>query len=198
MKLLRRRFLRLAVGAGVLPVVSRIVKAQSYPSRPITMVVPFAAGGATDVIGRIIAERMKQSLGQPVIIENVTGANGSIGVGRVARATPDGYTIGIGHWSTHVVNGAIYALQYDVLADFEPISLIASNPSLIVAKYEVPANDLKELIAWLKANPDKASQATAGVGSAPHLAGVFFQKQTATLIAVQPRRCKTCLRDRST
>jgi tripartite-type tricarboxylate transporter receptor subunit TctC len=136
MKIPRRRFLHLAVGAGLLPVVSRIVKAQSYRSRPITMVVPFAAGGATDVIGRIIAERMKQSLGQPVIIENVTGANGSIGVGRVARATPDGYTIGIGHWSTHVVNGAIYALQYDVLADFEPISLIASNPQLIIAKNE--------------------------------------------------------------
>jgi tripartite-type tricarboxylate transporter receptor subunit TctC len=113
MKLLRRRFLRLAVGAGVLPVVSRIVKAQSYPSRPITMVAPFAAGGATDVIGRIIAERMKQSLGQPVIIESVTGANGSIGVGRVARATPHGYTIRIGQWSTHVVNGAMLRAEID-------------------------------------------------------------------------------------
>jgi tripartite-type tricarboxylate transporter receptor subunit TctC len=188
MKLPRRRFLHLAAGAVVLPAVSRIARTQSYPSRPITIVVPFAAGGATDVIGRIVAEGMKQSLGQPVIIENVTGANGSIGVGRVARAMPDGYTIGIGHWSTHVVNGAIYPLQYDVLADFEPISLIASNPELIVAKNQMPANDLKELIAWLKANPDKASQATAGAGSAPHLAGVFFQKETATRYQFVPYR----------
>jgi tripartite-type tricarboxylate transporter receptor subunit TctC len=135
-----------------------------------------------------MAERMKSSLGQPVIVENVTGANGSIGVGRVARATPDGYTIGIGHWSTHVVNGAIYALQYDVLADFEPISLIASNPQLILAKKAMPADDLKGLIAWLKANPDKASQATAGVGSVPHLAGVFLQKQTATRYQFVPYR----------
>jgi tripartite-type tricarboxylate transporter receptor subunit TctC len=191
----RKQFLHLAAGAAALPVLPPIARAQTYPSRPITMVVPFAAGGATDVIGRIVAERMKQSLGQPVIIENVTGANGSIGVGRVARATPDGYTIGIGHWSTHVVNGAIYGLQYDVLADFEPISLIASNPQLIVAKNEVPANDLKELIAWLKANPDKASQATAGVGSAPHLAGVFFQKQTATRQFVPYRGAAPAMQD---
>jgi len=180
MRLPRRRFLRLAAGAAALPAVSRGARAQTYPSRPLTIVVPFAAGGATDVIARIVAERMRVSLGQPVIIENVTGANGSIGVGRAARATPDGYTISIGHWSTHVVNGAIYALQYDVLTDFEPISLITSNPQLIVAKNTMPANDLKGLIAWLKANPDKASQGTAGAGSTAHLGGVFFQKETAT------------------
>jgi len=129
------------------------------------MVVPFAPGGPTDTIGRILAERLRASFGQPVIIENVTGAGGSIGVGRVARASPDGYTLSIGHWGTHVVNGAIYALQYDLLKDFEPISLIASNPWLIVAKNSMPANDLKGFITWLKANPDKASAGTGGVGS---------------------------------
>jgi tripartite-type tricarboxylate transporter receptor subunit TctC len=142
-KLARRKFLHLAAGAVALSAVSRIAWAQTYPSRPITMIVPFAAGGATDVIARIVAERMRVSLGQPVIIENVTGANGTIGVGRAVHASPDGYTISVGHWSTHVVNGAIYALQYDALNDFEPIALIASNPQLIVAKKAMPANDLK-------------------------------------------------------
>ena len=164
MKLPRRQFLHLAAGAAALPTVSRVARAQTYPERPITIIVPFAAGGPTDVIGRILAERMRVALGQAVIIENVSGANGTIGVGRVARAAPDGYTISIGHWSTHVVNGAIYQLQYDLLNDFEPISLIASNSYLIVAKNLVPANDLKGFIAWLKANPDKASQGHAGVG----------------------------------
>src|SRR5437763_3332178 len=128
--------------------------AQTYPTRPINMVVPFAAGGPTDTIARILAEGMRQSLGQTVIIENTTGAAGSIGVGRVARATPDGYTIGIGHWSTHVVNPAVYPLQYDVLNDFEPISLVANNPQIVVSKNAVPAKDLKELIAWIKQNGD--------------------------------------------
>src|SRR5260221_9706166 len=131
--------------------------AQNYPSRPITMVVGFAAGGPTDTTARIIAERMRPSLGQNVIIENVTGANGTIGVGRVARAAPDGYVISMGDWGTYVANAAIYALAYDVVKDFEPISVIRSTPYLIVAKTAVPANDLKGLIAWLKANPDKAS-----------------------------------------
>jgi tripartite-type tricarboxylate transporter receptor subunit TctC len=152
--------------------------AQVYPSRPITMVVPFAAGGPTDVVGRVIAERLRASLGQTIIIENVTGAGGSIGVGRVARAAPDGYTLGIGQWTTHVVNGAIYALQYDLLKDFEPISLIASFPGLIVAKNATPANDLNGLILWLKANSDKVSAGTAGGGSPQHVGGVFFQNIT--------------------
>ena len=127
MKFPRRQFLHLATGAVALPAVSRFAWAQAYPARPITMVVPFAAGGPTDTIARIMAERMRASLGQTIIIENVTGAAGTIGVGRVARAAPDGYTVGIGHWSTHVVNGAIYQLPYDVLNDFEPIALIASQ-----------------------------------------------------------------------
>jgi tripartite-type tricarboxylate transporter receptor subunit TctC len=150
--------------------------------------VPFAAGGPTDTIARILAERMRASLGQTVLIENATGANGSIGVGRVARAPADGYTISIGHWSTHVINGATYALSYDLLKDFEPVSLIATNPQLIVSKNAVPARDLQELIAWLRANPDKALQGTAGVGSAAHVGGVFFQSKTGTRFGFVPYR----------
>ena len=154
--------------------------AQVFPSRPITIVVPFAAGGPTDVIARGMAQHMRVSLGQPVVVENMAGANGNIGVGKVARAAPDGYTIGIGHWSTHVVNGAVYALPYDVLKDFDPLSLVASNSYLFVAKNAVPANDLKSFIAWLKANPEKALEGTAGLGSPQHVAGVFFQRATGT------------------
>lgn len=153
-------------------------RAQVYPSRPITVVVPFPAGGPSDTLVRILGEQMRGALGQPVIVENVAGASGSIGAGRVARATPDGYSLILGSWVTHVVNGAVYALKYDVLNDFEPISLIATNPLLIVAKKAMPAKDLNELIAWLKTNPDKATQGTTGVGSALHVAGVFFQKET--------------------
>src|ERR1700736_565082 len=181
MKLLRRQVLLLAAGAATLSVASRTAGAQTYPSRPITMVVPFAAGGPADVVGRIIAERMRASLGQPIIIENVTGAAGTIGTGRVARASPDGYTLSIGPGSsTHVINGAIYTLPYDVLNDFEPIGLLSNIPHLIVANKAVPADDLKGLIGWLKANPDSASQGTSGVGSVGHIVGVFFQKETGT------------------
>src|SRR5215831_5833902 len=133
MKLPRREFLRLAAGAAALPAVSRTARAQTYPSRPITMVVPFPPGGLTDVIARIVAEGMRPSLGQPVIIENVGGANGSIGTGRVARAAPDGYTLVVGIWNTHVPNAATYALQYDVVKDFEPVVLLADAPLLLVA-----------------------------------------------------------------
>jgi tripartite-type tricarboxylate transporter receptor subunit TctC len=161
-KLPRRKFLHLAAGAAALPVASRVVSAQAYPSRPITIVAPFAAGGPVDARARILAEHMRQTLGQPVIVENVTGAAGSIGVGRVAHAAPDGYTIVVGIWSTHVVNAAIYALSYDVQSDFEPIALITDAPTVIVGKKTLPANDLKGLIAWLKANPEKATAGTAG------------------------------------
>jgi tripartite-type tricarboxylate transporter receptor subunit TctC len=188
MKLPRRRFLHLAAGATALPAVSRIASAQTYPSRPITIVVPAAAGGPLDVLARILSERMRLSLAQPLLIENVAGAAGSIGVGRVARATPDGYTLSMGMWGTHVVNPAIYALSYDVVRDFEPILLIGSMPELIVAKKATPAKDLKGLIAWLKANPDKASQGTSGVGSAGHVAGVFFQNVTGTRYQFVPYR----------
>jgi tripartite-type tricarboxylate transporter receptor subunit TctC len=142
----RRQFLHLAAGAAALPAVSRFAWAQTYPTRPITINVPFAPGGPTDTIARIISAGLRASLGQPVVIENTAGANGSIGVGRVARAAPDGYTLSIGHWNTHVTNGAVYPLQYDVLNDFAPIMLLASNPGIIVAKIAAPANDLKSLI----------------------------------------------------
>jgi len=153
---------------------------QTYPSRPITMVVPYPAGGSADVFGRIVAEHMRASLRQSIVIENTSGASGSIGVGRLARAAADGYTFGYGGWVTHVVNRAAYRLPYDVVKDFEPVSLIASNPQLIVARKDLPAKDLNELIAWLKANPDKASLGTTGVGGASHIAGLFFQKETGT------------------
>ena len=184
----RRQFLHLAAGAAALPTVSRVAWSQTYPSRPITMIVPFPAGGPTDVIGRLVAERMRQSLGQPVIIENVAGANGSVGVGRAARAAPDGYTLSIGQVGTHVFNGAIYTLQYDLLNDLEPISLVATSRSVIVAKKAMPADDLKGLIAWLKANPDKASAATAGAGSMAHVSGVLFQSMTGTRFQFVPYR----------
>jgi tripartite-type tricarboxylate transporter receptor subunit TctC len=161
---------------------------QTYPTRQITINVAFAAGGALDSTGRILAERMRVSLGQPVIIENVTGAAGSIGVGRVARAPADGYTLSIGSVSTHVFNGAIYALPYDVLMDFEPVALLATNPMLIVARNAMPANDLNGLIAWLKANPGKASQGTFGAGSVGHIVGIFFQKTTETRYQFVPYR----------
>jgi tripartite-type tricarboxylate transporter receptor subunit TctC len=163
-------------------------EAQSYPSRPITAVVAFPAGGPADGIGRIMAEGMRVPLGQPIIIENVAGANGSIGVGRVARATPDGYTLSFGVWNAHVANGAIYALQYDLLTDFEPISLISSYSYLIAAKRVVPANDLKGFIGWLKANPDKVSMGTPGVGSPGHIGGLLFQNLTGTSFQFVPYR----------
>jgi tripartite-type tricarboxylate transporter receptor subunit TctC len=188
MKLPRRRFLCLAAGAAALPAIARIARAQTYPSRPITIVVPFPAGEPTDTVGRIIAEGTRVLLGQPVIIENVTGAGGTIGVGRVARAAPDGYTLSVGFLGTHVLNGAIYTLQYDVLKDFEPVALLASNPQLIVAKSATPAKDLNELIAWLKANPGRASQGTAGVGSPAHVSGAYFQKETGTHFQSVPYR----------
>lgn len=162
--------------------------AQVYPSRPITMIAPFPAGGAADALARTMAERMRVSLNQPVIVENVTGASGSIGTGRVARAAGDGYTVGIGTAATHVFNGAIMALQYDGLKDFEPVSLLASQPMLIVGRKTMPAKDMKELIAWLKANPDKATQGTAGPASVMHFAGVLFQKETGTRFGAVPYR----------
>jgi tripartite-type tricarboxylate transporter receptor subunit TctC len=162
--------------------------AQPYPSRPITMVVPFAAGGPTDTLARIIAERMRQSLGQTIIVENTTGAAGSIAVGRVARSAPDGYTLSIGHWSTHVVNGAIYPLNYDLLKDLDPVALLPSNPQFIVATNSVPAKDLKELVAWVKANQSKVSAGTAGAGSASHVGGIYFEKFTDTHLTFVPYR----------
>jgi tripartite-type tricarboxylate transporter receptor subunit TctC len=180
----RRRFLRLAAGAAALPAFSRVVSAQAYPARPITMIVPAAAGGSFDVIGRLLAERMNRSLGQPIIIENVSGADGSIGAGRTARARSDGYTIDIGSNGNHVLNGAFYLLQYDVLNDFAPISPLITAPSVLFARKTMAAKNLSELVAWLKAN--KASAGTSTVDQ--RLLTAFFQKQTGTQLTLVPCR----------
>ena len=164
-----------------------LAAAQEYPSRPITMVVPFPAGGPLDSVARIMAERMRVALGQPVVIDNVGGASGTVGIGRVIRATPDGYTIVAGGLPTNVLNGAVMALPYDPL-DIQPISLTIRAPLLVVARKSMPANDLKELITWLKANPDKASQGTGGIGATSHIAGVFFQQLSGTRFTLVPYR----------
>ena len=160
--------------------------AQNYPARPITLIVPYPAGGPSDVLTRILAERLKTALGQTIIVENVTGAGGSIGVGRVARAAPDGYTLAIGHVQTHVINAATLTLPYDVVKDFEPVSLLADTPQWLISRKTLPASDLKELIAWLKAN--KASMGSVGVGGPTDLAALYFQKQTGTQFQFVPYR----------
>ena len=162
--------------------------AETYPSRPITIVVPFPAGGPTDTLARILTDHMRASLGQSVIIENVSGGGGSVGVGRVARAAPDGYTVSIGHWATHVVNGASLNLPYDVLNDFEPVSLLADTPIWMVARKTLPPKDFKELIAWLKQNPDKVTAGTVGVGGASDVTGTYFQNVTGTKFQFVPYR----------
>ncbi|MGB8546610.1 MAG: tripartite tricarboxylate transporter substrate-binding protein [Xanthobacteraceae bacterium] len=176
----------LATGLAMLAGTS-LAAAQEYPSRPITMVVPFPAGGPLDSVARIMAERMRVALGQPVVIDNVGGASGTVGIGRVIRATPDGYTIVAGGLPTNVLNGAVMALPYDPL-DIQPISLTIRAPLLVVARKSMPANDLKELITWLKANPDKASQGTGGIGATSHIAGVFFQQLSGTRFTLVPYR----------
>ena len=188
MKLSRRTLLQLAAGAAALPASPEIARAQAWPARPMTLVSPFPAGGPVDTICRILAEHMHASLGQPILVENAAGAAGSLGVGRVARAAPDGYTLIVGQWSTHVANAAIYKLPYDTLTDFEPVVLLSSNPALIVGRKGLPANDLKELIAWLKANPDKATQGTQGIGGVGHIAAIFFQRVTGTSYQFVPYR----------
>ena len=182
-----RRWLLVAASVVALAAASPAI-AQSWPSRPVTMIVPASAGGPTDAIARVLSERMTANLGGTVLVDNVAGAGGSIGVGKVARSAPDGYTLGIGQWSHYVLNGATYALQYDLLADFAPVAMIVTGPLLLVSRKDLPANDLKGLIAWLKANPDKATAGTGGVGSPPHISGVFFQKMTGTQFQFVPYR----------
>src|SRR5262245_55827624 len=162
--------------------------AQTYPTKPITIVVPFAAGGPSDAIARILGDRMKATLGQPFVIENVTGAGGSIGVGRAVRGAADGYTISFGHLGTHVANQAIYPLPYDMLNDLEPVVLLPSNPMVVVSRNSLPAKSLQELIAWLKANPDKATAGTAGAGSGSHIGGVYLQNLTGLQLQFVPYR----------
>jgi tripartite-type tricarboxylate transporter receptor subunit TctC len=188
MRLPRRRFLHLAASVAALPAVPRLARAQAYPSRPITMIVGYGVGGPTDTIARIIAERMKSALGQPIVVENVTGAAGSIGTGRLARAAPDGYTIGLGDWSTFCVNAAMYNLPYDVTTDFAPVSLLPSAPQIIVTKSVVPAKNLSELLAWLKASQDKVSYGTSGLGSPSHVSGILLQNITGAKFQLVPYR----------
>ncbi len=169
----------LIVAATVSAVLSATpADAQTYPSKPITIVVPFAAGGPLDVMARVLAEPMSATLGTPILIENVPGAAGTIGVGRVAAATPDGYTVSIGHWSTHVLNGAIYPLKFDLINDFSPVVMLPSAPQLIVTRANLPAENIGDLVNWLKSN--NANVGTAGVGSAIHVAGLLFKSRTAT------------------
>jgi len=186
MKLPRRTFLKFAGAAVAAPAFSKVATAGSYPSRPITIVVPVPAGGPTDAIARVLAQPMRGSLGQPILIENVSGGDGNIGTGRVARATPDGYTIELGASSTHVFPGALYSLPYDVLNDFAPVAPLATTVPVLFSRKTMPTKDLNELIAWLKANPNKAS---AGIVSTTgRLLTAFFQKETSTQFTLVPYR----------
>jgi len=162
--------------------------AQSYPSRPVTMVVPFSAGGPTDTLARIMGERMRTTLGQPVLVDNTTGAGGSIGTGKVVRSAPDGYMVSIGHWGTHVVNGAYYSLPFNLLTDFEPVAMIASNPQIIISKTAVPAKNLKELNAWISANQDKALMGAGSIGGASHMAAIYYGNRIGVKFHVVPYR----------
>ncbi|KWV57367.1 hypothetical protein AS156_39325 [Bradyrhizobium macuxiense] len=179
---------RLVLAALAMLALTGIASAEKYPSHPITIVVPFAAGGPSDAMARILGERMKQSLGEVFLIENVTGAGGSIGVGRAARAAPDGYTVSFGHLGTHVANGAIYKLGYDLVDDLEPVVLLPSNPMIIVSKNAVPAKSLKELLAWLKSRPEPPTAGTAGAGSGSHIAGLYFENVSGIKLQFVPYR----------
>ena len=182
-----RLSLAMIVAAAILGPASPLA-AQPYPVRPITMIVPFPAGGATDTLARFLAEKMREILGQPIIIENVAGAAGTIGVGRAVRAAPDGYTLSIGTSTTHMLTGGLYTLPFDLLKAIEPVIYIGSEPLLLAARKDFPASDLRGLIAYLKANPDKASVGIAGVGAAGHLAGIAFQRETGTKFQFVPYR----------
>jgi tripartite-type tricarboxylate transporter receptor subunit TctC len=180
--------LRCVFGLGLVLALGVPAEAQSYPTKPVTFVVPFVPGGPVDIIARVVAAGMQETLGQPVIVENVAGAGGSIGTGRVARAAPDGYTVAIGNWGTHVANGAIYSLPFDLLKDFEPVSLLPSDSLTIVAKKTMPADSLKQFIGWLKDNPNKALCANSGIGGPSHVGGLLFAKETGTLFQSVPYR----------
>jgi tripartite-type tricarboxylate transporter receptor subunit TctC len=185
---LLRAVAAIVVGVASTTASTVMAAAQDYPTRPITMIVPFPAGGATDTLARFLAEQMRPLLGQSIVIENAGGAAGSIGVGRAVRSPADGYTLSIGTSTTHMLTGGLYALPFDLMKDLEPIIEIGSEPLLIVGKNSLPADDLKGLIAWLKANPDKASVGVAGVGATGHLTGIAFQKATGTKFQFVPYR----------
>jgi tripartite-type tricarboxylate transporter receptor subunit TctC len=179
---------RLVVAVLAVLAFTGVAFAQNYPSHPITIIVPFSAGGPSDAMARILAERMKASLGETILIENVTGAGGSIGVGRAVRSAPDGYTVSFGHLGTHVANGAIYKLGYDLVGDLEPVALLPSNPMIIVSKNAVPAKSLKELLEWLKSRPTPPTAGTAGAGSGSHIAGLYFENLAGIKLQYVPYR----------
>src|SRR5215472_17415330 len=180
---MRRLILALALAAC-----GHAASAQTYPSRPITMIVPLPAGGAVDVLARMMAEGMRAFLGQPVVVENISGAGGTLATGRVVRSAPDGYTLGIGTSVQYVINGALYPLAYDLIKDFEPVALLPTVPYWIIARKEMPAENLAQMIAWLKANPDKASAGIVGVGGSGHLCLINLQNATGTRFQFVPYR----------
>jgi tripartite-type tricarboxylate transporter receptor subunit TctC len=188
MTIARRRFLQLTAGAAALPTLPQAAAADTFPSRPITIVCPFAAGGATDVMSRVLADPMGKALGQTIIVEDLTGAAGAIGVAKVVRAPADGYTLSVGTLTTHVLIGGLYKLDFDLLNDLTPIAELGFEPLLICVKNSLPVKNLQELIAWLKANPGKASAGIPGVGSTGNLAGIAFQKMTGTTFQFVPYR----------
>jgi tripartite-type tricarboxylate transporter receptor subunit TctC len=186
MKLLRRSFLRLAAGAAALPLLPRAANAQEFPSRPITMVVPLPAGGAFDALARLLAEHMRTTLGQPVIVENIPGADR--GIIRVIRAEPDGYTLGVGGWAPYVLRPLVFSLPFDLQKDLEPVAFVGDAPFWIIAKKSFPAENLTEFIAWLKANPGKSSAGTTGAGGGSHLCGLHLQNTIGTSFQFIPYR----------
>jgi tripartite-type tricarboxylate transporter receptor subunit TctC len=163
-------------------------QAQTFPSKPVSLIVPFPPGGITDIVARIVGDHMKASLGQPVIVENVGGAGGTIGVTRLFRSAPDGYTIAIGQWTSHVGAAAMYPVPFDYLKDFQPISMLSIGTLWIIGRKDFPANNTKELIAWLKANPNKATAGTIGIGSAIHMCLVYFAEKSGTTMQYVPYR----------
>jgi tripartite-type tricarboxylate transporter receptor subunit TctC len=180
--------LRIVFAAIVTIGAASTVIAQPWPSRPISVVVPFSAGGPTDTLARLMGEPMRRFLGQSILVENITGAGGSIGVARVVRAAPDGYTVSIGHWGTHVVNGAYYKLTYDLLTDLQPVAMIATNPQMVITKASVPAANLKELVPWIKANQGKIQIGTGGIGSSSHIGGLYFLNRVGVKMDFVPYR----------
>jgi tripartite-type tricarboxylate transporter receptor subunit TctC len=188
MKLQRRQFLRLASAAAAVPAMPSLARAFDYPTRPITVIVPFSAGGPVDTMARLLSEPMQKVLGQPLIIENATGAGGTIGAGRVARAAPDGYTIEIGDGTSNVGSPAVYPLDFDTLKDFEPVALLSFSPLIVVGRKGLPPDNVQELIAWLKANPGKATSGTIGNASPSQIGALYFQKATGTQFQLVPYR----------
>jgi tripartite-type tricarboxylate transporter receptor subunit TctC len=180
-----RTLASIAVALGCL---AMSAQAETYPSKPVTIIVPFAAGGPSDVLARTLGDKMRATLKETVVIENVTGAAGTIGVTRAVRSPADGYTLSFGHLGTHVVNGAIYPLPFDLVDDLDPVTLLGANPMLVVSKTAIPATTFKELIDWVKANQAKATFGTAGVGSGAHFSGVFLQNLIGTNASYVPYR----------